>query len=144
MPKNGSARAAGDNRYANDGTEVAAREQAIVGTGIAIGLRRNTYGRIAPRSSLAVKQRLMTNAGVIGSDSRGEVKVILANLGDRAYRVEKGDRIAQLIIENSTTGNISKNNTRRLVRPVRLAHLAHITSIKNQDATTSSAHSGCT
>jgi len=39
---------------------------------------------------------------------------------------------------------ISKNNTRRLVRPVRLAHLAHITSIENQDATTSSAHSGRT
>jgi len=41
----------------------------------------------------------MTNAGVIDSDYRGEVKVVLANLGDQLYRVEKGDRIAQLIIE---------------------------------------------
>jgi len=41
----------------------------------------------------------MTNAGVIDSDYRGEVKVVLANLGDQPYRVEKGDRIAQLIIE---------------------------------------------
>jgi len=41
----------------------------------------------------------MTNAGVIDSDYRGEVNVVLANLGDEPYRVKKGDRIAQLIIE---------------------------------------------
>jgi len=41
----------------------------------------------------------MTNAGVIDSDYRGEVKVVLANLRDQLYRVEKGDRIAQPIIE---------------------------------------------
>jgi len=40
----------------------------------------------------------MTNAGVIDSDYRGEVKVVLAKLGEQPYRVEKGDRIAQLII----------------------------------------------
>jgi len=42
----------------------------------------------------------MANAGVIDSDYRGEVKVVLANLGDQPCRVEKGDRIAQRIIEN--------------------------------------------
>ena len=41
----------------------------------------------------------MTNAGVIDSDYKGEVKVVLANLGDQPYRVEKGARIAELIIE---------------------------------------------
>ena len=41
----------------------------------------------------------MTNAGVIDSNYRGEVKVVMANLGDQSYRVEKGERIAQLIIE---------------------------------------------
>ena len=95
----GSAKATGHNLYATKGTDVPARGQAIVGTGIAIGLRHNTYGRIAPRRGLVVKHRLMTNAGVIDSDYRGEVKVVLANLGDQPYRVEKGDRIAQLIIE---------------------------------------------
>jgi len=99
VPKKGSARAAGHDLYTNEGTDVPARGQAMVGTGIAIGLPHNTYGRIAPRSSLAVKHRLMTNAGVIDSHYRGEVKVVLANLGDQPYRVEKGDRIAQLIIE---------------------------------------------
>jgi len=99
VPKKGSARAAGDYLYANEGTDVPARGQAIVATGIDIGLPHNIYGRIAPRSSLAVKHRLMTNAGVIDSDYRGEVKVVLANPGDQPYPVEKGDRIAQLIIE---------------------------------------------
>jgi len=41
----------------------------------------------------------MTNAGVVDSDYRGEVTVVLAKLGDQPYRVKKGDRIAQLIIE---------------------------------------------
>jgi len=85
VPKKGSARAAGHNLYANEGTDVPARGQAIVGTGIAIGFPHNTCGRIARRSSLAVKHRLMTNAGVIDSDYRGEVKVVLANLGDQPY-----------------------------------------------------------
>jgi len=95
----GSARAAGQQLYTIEGTDIPARGQAIAGTGIAIGLPHNTYVRIAPRSSVAVKQQLATNAGVIDSDYRREVKVILANQGDHPYRVEKGDRIAQLIIE---------------------------------------------
>jgi len=104
----GSPRAAGHDRYANEGTDVPTRGQAIVGTGISIGLPHDTYGRIAPKSSLAVKHRLRTNAGVIDSDYRGQVKVVLANLGDQPYRVEKGDQIAQRIIAKSTTGNYKK------------------------------------
>jgi len=99
VPTKGSARAARHDLYANEGTDIPAKGQAIVGTGIAMGLPHNTYGRIAPRTSLAVKHRLMTNAGMIDSDYRGEVKVVLAKLGDQPYRVEKGDLIAQLIIE---------------------------------------------
>jgi len=41
----------------------------------------------------------MRNGGVIDADYRGEVKVVLANLGDQPYRVEKGERIAQLIVD---------------------------------------------
>jgi len=80
VPMKGTARPAGHDLYANDGTDVPARGQAIVGRGIAIRLPHDTYGRIPPRSSLAVHHRLMRNAGVIGSDYRGEVKVVLANL----------------------------------------------------------------
>jgi len=99
VPMKRTATAAGHDLYANEATRVPARGQANVGTGIAIGLPHNTYVRIAPRSSLAVKHRLTTNAGVIVSDYRREVKVVLPKLGDQPYRVEKEDRIAQLIIE---------------------------------------------
>ena len=99
MPIKGSARAVGYDLYAIEGTDVPTRGQTSVGTGRAIGLPHNAYGRIAPRSSLAVQPRLTTNAGVIDSDYRGEVKVVLVNLRDQSYRVEKGDRIAQVIIE---------------------------------------------
>ena len=76
IPTKGSDKAAGHDLYGNDGTEIPAREQAVVGTGIAIGLAHDTYGRIAPRSGLAVKHRLTTNAGVIDADYTGEVKVV--------------------------------------------------------------------
>ena len=99
VPTKGSAKAAGHDLYASEGTEIPAGGQVIVGTGVAIQLSHNTYGRIAPRSGLAVKHRLATNAGVIDSDYRGEVKVVLVNQGNQPYLVEQGDRIAQLIIE---------------------------------------------
>ena len=79
MPTKGSAKAAGHDLYANEGTEIPAGGQVMIGTGIAIQLPHNTYERIAPRSGLAVKHRRATNAGVIDSDYRGEVKVILVN-----------------------------------------------------------------
>ena len=99
VPTKGSTKAAGHDLYANEGTEIPAGGQVMVGTGIAIQLPHNTYGRIAPRSGLAVRHRLATNAGVIDANYRGEVKVVLVNQGNQPYQVERGDRIAQLIIE---------------------------------------------
>ena len=55
VPMKRTARVAGHDLYANEGTDVPARGQVIVGTGIAIGLPDDTYGRIAPRSGLEVK-----------------------------------------------------------------------------------------
>ena len=74
-----SDKAAGHDLYGNEGTEIPAIEQAVFGTGIAIGLPHYTYRRIAPRSGLAVKHRLATNAGVIDTNYRGEIKVVLVN-----------------------------------------------------------------
>ena len=79
VPTRGSDKAAGHDLYANEGTKIPAREQAVIGTGIAIGLPYDTYGRIAPQSRLAVRHRLTTNAGVIDADYTGEVKVVLVN-----------------------------------------------------------------
>lgn len=56
-------------------------------------------GRVAPRSGLAVKNFIDTGAGVIDSDYRGQVKVLLFNHSDTDFEVKEGDRVAQLIIE---------------------------------------------
>src|SRR6266403_754044 len=80
----------------------------MVATGIAIGLPHNTYGRIAPRTGLAVKHCLTTNAGVIDANYTGEVKVVLVNQGDQPYVVEKHDLIAQLIIEKINTEELQE------------------------------------
>lgn len=57
------------------------------------------YGRVAPRSGLAVKNFIDVGAGVIDEDYRGEVKVLLFNFSDQDFQVKTGDRIAQLVCE---------------------------------------------
>ena len=59
----------------------------------------NTYGRVAPRSGLASKHSIDVGAGVIDADYRGPVKVLLFNLSEVDFKVEVGERVAQLIVE---------------------------------------------
>ena len=68
-------------------------------TGISISIPRGYYGRVAPRSGLALRDGIDVLAGVIDAGYRGEVGVILINFGDKSFAFRKGDRIAQLIIE---------------------------------------------
>ena len=63
-------------------------------------------GRIAPRSGLAVKHFIDTGAGVIDSDYRGEVKVLLFNHSEVDFDIKEGDRIAQLVIERIYTPEV--------------------------------------
>ncbi|CAN6675074.1 deoxyuridine 5'-triphosphate nucleotidohydrolase [Trichomonascus vanleenenianus] len=98
-PTRGSAFAAGYDMYSSSSVEIPAHGRALVPTGISMAIPEGTYGRVAPRSGLAVKHGIQTGAGVIDSDYRGEVRVLLFNHSDDAYRIEKGDRIAQLILE---------------------------------------------
>jgi dUTP pyrophosphatase len=70
-----------------------------VNTGIQIAIPEGYYGRIAPRSGLAVKHGIDVLAGVVDSGYRGEVGVVLQNLGLMDFEYREGDRIAQLIIE---------------------------------------------
>lgn len=73
---------------------------ALVPTGIRIALPDGFEGQVRPRSGLAAKHGLtVLNApGTIDSDYRGEIKVILINLGDKPARIERGNRIAQLVV----------------------------------------------
>lgn len=99
LPTRGSAEAAGLDLYNSDPVEIPAGGRALVKTGIAISLPPGYYGRVAPRSGLAVKSGIDVGAGVIDSDYRGEVGVLLFNFGSEVFRAEAGTRVAQLIVE---------------------------------------------
>jgi len=99
IPTRGSAYAAGHDLYANESKTIPARGQEVVRTGISITPPLGTYGRIVPRSGMAVKHQIAVNAGVIDSDYTGEIQVVLRNMGNLDYQVKNGDRIAQLITE---------------------------------------------
>jgi len=74
--------------------------RAAIPTGIRIALDPGHEAQVRPRSGLALKQGLtvLNTPGTIDADYRGEVKVILANLGDEPFTVTRGMRIAQMVI----------------------------------------------
>lgn len=81
-------------------------DRLLVRTGLAIQVPIGTYGRIAPRSGLAVKHGIHVGAGVIDRDYRGEIRVLLCNLGNERFEFKRGDRIAQLILEKIETPEV--------------------------------------
>lgn len=82
-----------------DRTLIGACDRGIIRTGWAVSIPPGWYGRVAPRSGLAAKHGIDVLAGVIDCGYTGEVRVILANHGRESFRIQPGDRIAQLIIE---------------------------------------------
>ena len=108
MPTRGSDGAVGYDLYSNTSCVIPASERGLVSTGIAIILPSGVYGRVAPRSGLAVKHGIQVGAGVIDPDYTGEVKVVLFNHGENDFEVKKGDRIAQLILERCETPPIGE------------------------------------
>ena len=75
-------------------------ERRAIPTGIRIALPPGTEAQVRPRSGLAIKWGIsMVNApGTIDADYRGEIRVLLINHGTEPFRIERGDRIAQLVI----------------------------------------------
>jgi dUTP pyrophosphatase len=98
-PTKGSVKAAGYDLKSVYDCTVPARGKALVDTGIKVQLPEGCYGRIAPRSGLAVKNFIDVGAGVVDEDYRGVIKVVLFNHSDSAFEVKSGDRIAQFICE---------------------------------------------
>ena len=74
-------------------------EKAFIGTGVVVMLPSGTYGRVAPRSGFPLDFGVDVLGGLITSDYRGEIKIIIANSSDKAFTLRQGDRVAQLIIE---------------------------------------------
>lgn len=103
LPTYGSEFAAGMDLHANLGygerQTLYPRNRYLISTGISVAVPAGYYMRIAPRSGLANKQGLDVLGGVVDSDYRGEVMVLLLNTGEKEFTISHGDRIAQGIIE---------------------------------------------
>lgn len=102
MPQQMSAHAAGVDLCAAVQTEVMILPgaRALVGTGLCMAIPEGYEGQVRPRSGLALKHgvTVLNAPGTIDSDYRGEVSVILINLGEETFAIKRGDRIAQLVI----------------------------------------------
>ena len=98
-PLSSSSLAAGYDLFAAESAVLAPGGRSCVSTGLRITVPSGCYGRIAPRSGLALRYGLDVGAGVVDADFRGIVKVLLFNFGSEVFNIEVGDRIAQLILE---------------------------------------------
>ena len=103
LPSRATHGSAGYDLAASHMTVVPRHGKTLVQTDISILVPQGHYGRIAPRSGLALKHHIDVGAGVIDPDYRGPVGVILFNHGPEDFHVKQGDRIAQLILEQIST-----------------------------------------
>ena len=103
LPKRGSVLAAGLDVCAIEEMRIGAKQRGMARTGLAVAIPPGFYGRVAPRSGLAVKNGLDVLAGVIDADYRGEICVVLYNTGDETIELPAGSKICQLIVEQIIT-----------------------------------------
>jgi dUTP pyrophosphatase len=99
LPEYSSTGAAGADLRASEAVTIASGGRAAVPTAVRLQIPPGHVGLVWPRSGLAVRHGIDTLAGVIDSDYRGEVRVVLVNHGDEPFRIERGDRIAQLLVQ---------------------------------------------
>jgi dUTP pyrophosphatase len=100
LPEYQTAGAAGMDLCCSEKFELKPMERRGVRTGIKISLPEGFEAQVRPRSGLALKHgiSMVNSPGTIDSDYRGEIRVILINLGQEVVRFELGDRVAQLVI----------------------------------------------
>lgn len=99
LPEYASPGASGADLRASEAVVIAPGGWAAVPTGLKLAIPEGHVGLVWPRSGLALRKGLDTLAGVIDSDYRGEVKVLLANHGPEPVSISPGDRVAQLLIQ---------------------------------------------
>ena len=99
LPRYGSEGAAGADLTASAEAVLPPGGRSAVPTGIHVEIPPGHVGLVWPRSGLAVRHGIDTLAGVIDSDYRGEIKVVLVNHGTEPVRIAPGDRIAQLLVQ---------------------------------------------
>jgi len=101
LPKYMTEFSAGMDLYANIIEEtINPSEIKLIGTGICISMPKDFEAQVRPRSGLALKHgiTLLNSPGTIDSDYRGEIKAIMINHGKEPFHIQRGDRIAQLVV----------------------------------------------
>ena len=107
LPKYATAQSAGLDLYADlktDQLAILPMERVLIPTGLKMALPDGLEGQIRPRSGLAYKKGLtvLNSVGTIDSDYTGEIKVMLINLSNDIQTIEKGERVAQMVLANVT------------------------------------------
>jgi len=107
-PRRGTRHAAGLDLVSAVRVEIAPGRRALVPTGIALAIPVGFEGQVRPRSGLALTHGVtcLNSPGTVDADYRGEVKAILINLGDAPFLVDRGMRIAQLVIAPVTASEL--------------------------------------
>jgi len=117
LPKQQSAGAAGVDLLAaldvSEPISLSPGKRAIVPCGFAIALPAGYEAQVRPRSGLASKYgvSVLNSPGTIDADYRGEVKVILINLGEETFEIRRGDRIAQMVVSPVSAVGFSEKDT---------------------------------
>lgn len=101
---------AGLDLFAIEEIRLKPQSRSLVRTGISVQLPRATEGQIRPRSGLALQHgvTILNSPGTIDQGFRGEISVLLVNLGDRDFEVMPGMKIAQLVISNVVAVNVQE------------------------------------
>jgi dUTP pyrophosphatase len=99
LPSRGRPGDAGFDLFACEDATLEPGTRRLVDCGVAIEIPADCYGRVAPRSGLAVKHGIQVGAGVVDATYRGSIRALLFNHGDAPFSIRAGDRIAQLVFE---------------------------------------------
>ena len=111
IPTQGTNFSAGYDLHSAEEVVVPRLGRKLIKTNVSMAIPMNHYGRIAPRSGLAFKNGIDVLAGVIDSDYRGDIGVILYNTDNNSdFVVKTGDKIAQIIIESCSQINFVKSD----------------------------------
>jgi len=99
-PQKQTKHSSGYDLYSNENTTIGINQTKLIHTGISVEIPEGFELQIRPRSGLALKKNItvLNTPGTIDSDFRGEIGVILHNFGNKVFGIAKGDRVAQMVL----------------------------------------------
>jgi dUTP pyrophosphatase len=98
VPTKGTEDSAGWDLYANRKTTINGHHEEVVSTGLAMAIPKGWFGLIKVRSGSGLRLKITENAGVVDSDYRDEVGMVMINISDGPKTIQQGERIAQMVI----------------------------------------------